>query len=256
MDSGSIPGRSRAARPCTARRGRARPGCARRSQVWQGNARAIFDNRGDTTRVIDFRIQLTGTAPLLMHNSRLADPLDSAAKALAKKTGKKTGKTDDDHREIARLEHLGGLYYDDIAGPYVPSDNIWRALYDSATKRRLGKIVKECVVFDASPDHPNPDGINPLRYNGPRDTDGLWKDENFRYTVSAIVSRKRIMRTRPKFPEWSVEAYGILDPGGPNSPTGLDWEKFVEIARVAGEIVGLGDWRPKYGRFVATVERV
>lgn len=188
--------------------------------------------------MIKFKIAIEGTAELLMHNARLANPLDPATKALKKATGKRT-KTEDDHLETARLEHAGGLYFDPDIGPYLPSDNIWRFLYDGAKKFKLGPRVKEGIIFTEQ--------VNPLAYEGPRDIDGLWKDENFRFMASVKVGQSRIMRCRPMFREWRTEAEGILDPNV------LDLDQLSQIAETAGQIIGFGDWRPRYGRCVATV---
>ena len=70
-----------------------------------------------------FRITITGTAPLLMHNGRLANPLDPSTQALKSLTSKRK-KTDDDLFDIARAEFLGGLYIDPDVGPYVPGENV------------------------------------------------------------------------------------------------------------------------------------
>lgn len=187
-----------------------------------------------------FTITITGTAPLLMHNSRLANPLDPAAKAVKRVTSKRT-KTDDDYEELARLEHAGSLYFDVDAGPYIPADNIWRALYDGAKKSKRGPKVKEGVFISTD--------INPLAYRGPRDVDGLWKDEGFRHLASAKVGMQRVMRTRPIFREWATDAEGELDTAI------LDLPELVQIAETAGHLIGLGDWRPRYGRFSAEVNK-
>lgn len=189
---------------------------------------------------MEFIITITGTAPLLMHNSRLANPLDPAAKALKRVTSKRT-KTDDDHEEVARLEHAGSLYIDTDAGPYIPADNIWRCLYDAAKKSKRGPKVKEGVFISTD--------VNPLAYRGPRDVDSLWKDENFRHLASAKVTTSRVMRCRPIFREWRTDARGELDINT------LDLVELVHIAETAGHLIGLGDWRPRYGRFEATVRK-
>lgn len=187
-----------------------------------------------------FTITIAGTAPLLMHNSRLANPLDSAAKALKRVTGKRT-KTDDDHEELARLEHAGSLYFDVDAGPYIPADNIWRCLYDAAKKSKRGPKVKEGVFIETD--------INPLAYRGPRDIDGLWKEESFRHLASAKVGMQRVMRCRPIFRDWRTDAAGVIDPNV------IDLAELVQIAETAGHLIGLGDWRPRFGRFVAEVKK-
>lgn len=190
--------------------------------------------------MIDFTITLTGTAPLLMHNSRLSNPLDPATKALKKVTGKRQ-KTDDDHEQIARLEFQGGLYIDPDVGPYIPGENIARALVDGAKLTKMGVKVTRGVFISTD--------VNPLAYSGPRSDDGLW-DAGFRHMASVKIGTSRTMRCRPWFVEWKVQADGILD------PSVLELEDLAAIADSAGSLIGLGDWRPRFGRFTATVKRV
>lgn len=185
-----------------------------------------------------FSITITGTSPLLMHSARLSNPLDPVAKAMKRVSAKRT-KTDDDHLELARLEHAGGLYFDEEIGPYVPGDNIWRCIQDAAKKRKLGQQIKSGLIVATD--------INPLAYKGPRTIDGLWEDENFRHQASVKVQTSRIIRTRPIFREWATEAECIYDPAQ------LDPAEIEEISEIAGTIIGLGDWRPRFGRFEATI---
>lgn len=190
---------------------------------------------------MDFRITITGTSAILMHNSRLSNPLDPAAKAVKKLTGKRT-KTDEDYAELARVEWNGGMYFDPEIGPYIPADNLWRALYDAAKKSKKGVKVKEGVFISTD--------RNPLAYAGPRDPDALWKDENFKHFASAKVGMQRVTRCRPHFRGWATEADGVIDTAL------LDFEELKQIADVAGSLVGLGDWRPRYGRFMAEVTQI
>lgn len=190
---------------------------------------------------MDFRITLNGTDILLMHNARLSNPLDPAAKAVKKLTSKRT-KTDEDYEELAHVEWTGGLYHDPQIGPYVPADNIWRCLYDAAKKHKKGPRIKEGVFISTT--------VNPLAYSGPRDVDRLWADENFRHFASAKVGQQRVTRCRPQFREWRTEADGVLDEAV------LDLAELQQIAEVAGQLIGLGDWRPRFGRFSATVIKI
>jgi hypothetical protein len=189
--------------------------------------------------MIEFLITFTGTAPLLMHNSRLANPLDPAAKAVKKYTSKRT-KTDEDHEAIARLEFSGGLYLDPELGPHIPGENIMRCLVDGARLTKQGIKVTRGVFIKTD--------VNPLAYDGPRDADGLWQ-AGWRHMASVKVGQQRIMRCRPWFPEWRVQAEGIIDPAV------LELDDVATIADNAGSLIGLGDWRPRHGRFTATVER-
>lgn len=192
---------------------------------------------------MDFRITLEGSGALLMHNARLSNPLDSAAKAIKKVSGKRN-KTEDDHFEMAHLEFIGSLYHDKDAGPYIPGDNIWRCLFDAAKKSKRGPKVKEGILITTD--------VNPLAGYGSsqRDAEKLWADENFRHFASAKVGQVRVTRCRPIFRKWKVEADGILDANV------LDYAELEQIAETAGLLIGLGDWRPKYGRFTAKVQKI
>lgn len=190
--------------------------------------------------MIDFTITLTGTAPLLMHNSRLSNPLDPATKALKKVTSKRQ-KTDDDHEQIARLEFAGGLYLDPDVGPFIPGQNIARCLVDGAKLTKMGVKVTRGVFISTD--------VNPLSYKGPRAEQSLW-DQGWRHMASVKVGTSRTMRCRPWFPEWAVQAEGVLDPAV------LELDDLVTIASNAGSLIGLGDWRPRFGRFTATVQQI
>lgn len=188
-----------------------------------------------------FRLTCTGSTPLLMHNARLSNPLDVTAKAM-KRISSKRVKTEEDYEELARLEHLGGLYWDADAGPYVPGQNFERCLVDAGRITKSGKKIERGVFIETN--------VNPLAYTGPRDVDGLWKDENFRHAASVKVGMVRVTRTRPQFRTWSVDAEGMFDPAV------INLEELAEIAATAGRMIGLGDWRPRFGRFEAQVEKV
>jgi hypothetical protein len=188
--------------------------------------------------MIKFRIDIQGTAPLLMHSSRLSNPLDPATKALKKVTGKRS-KTDEDHAEASRLEHAGGLYIDADLGPFVPAENISRSLVDGAKLSKRGVKVTRGLFIETD--------VNALVYRGPRDVEGLWKDENFRHMASVKVGTSRVMRCRPHFKDWQVSADGLLDANI------LDLDELSDIATTAGQVIGLGDWRPRFGRYTATI---
>lgn len=182
---------------------------------------------------IQFR--LNGVSPLLMHNGRLANPLDPMAKALKAVTGKRA-KTDADHEEMARIEFLGGLYIGDD-GPCLPGEMIEAMLVVAAKKSKRGPQAKAGIISD---------GMHRLEYAGPRDPDALWDDDRFRLVAGVRVQQARLMRTRPIFRDWSAEIFVDFLPGQ------LNRADVAEMMRIAGEVVGLGDWRPRFGRF--TVE--
>lgn len=178
--------------------------------------------------------KLTGVAPLVMHNGRLANPLDPISKALKAVTGKRA-KTDADFEEMARIEFLGGLYVGDD-GPCIPGELIEAVIIAAAKKVKRGPQAKAGLLSD---------GNHRLEYAGPREPDALWADERFRLVAGVRVGQARVMRTRPVFRDWSAEIFVDYLPGQ------LNPAEVAEMVRTAGEIVGLGDWRPRFGRFTA-----
>ena len=188
-----------------------------------------------------FRLTCTGVEPLLMHNAQLSDPLNDIAKKMKKVSGKRT-KTEDDYLELGRLEHMGGLYWDSELGPFIPGQNFERMLIDAAKNVKLGTKCKAALVVLTN--------VNPIVYDGPRTIEGLWADANFTHRASAKVGMQRIQRTRPMFRQWQVYCDGHLDTQQINP------EDLTNVVDIAGRLVGLGDWRPRFGRFTGSVEIV
>lgn len=191
-----------------------------------------------------FRIEMTGTRPLIMNNSRAANPMYAGTKELKALTGKQK-KTEDDHQRIFKAGYAVALYYDSDFGLYLPGDNIWRCLYDGATKHRLGEKVKQGLLIDTEQ--------NPLLdYPKIPTVDELYADDTTRLISMRVTGtgsqKKRVPFCRPRFKEWHVKAYGTIDDGI------LDIHELELIAETAGERVGVGDWRPRYGQFQAEIK--
>lgn len=185
-------------------------------------------------------ITLTGAAPLLMHGNGLADPISEDAKRMKRLSGKRI-KTDEDHIAMRRIEFESSLYLDPDEGPYLPGPNIAKALLMAARIRRNGPKVERGLIL-VSP-------VNPLRYDGPRDVSGLWSDLKFRHTAPAKLNGKAtVIRCRPVFTEWSCTATALLN------PSVLPADELADIVNDAGQMVGVGDWRPWHGRFTAKTE--
>jgi hypothetical protein len=204
------------------------------------------------------QLRITGTETLIMHSSRLSDPTDELARAM-KKISAKRSKSIEDYEEMAHMEFLGSLYHHPDAGVYLPGDNVARCLLDAARKRKLGTKVASGVIVTSS--------FNELEYSKPTkpkdikkaDWDALPLPEQlwasgaeYRHKASVKVQTSRVMRTRPMFQTrkedtWSTTVDIDLD------TEILDVDDFVQIADIAGSQIGLGDWRPRYGRFQSLV---
>lgn len=190
---------------------------------------------------IKFRLAMVGTHPLLMHNARLSDPLEPICEEISKVTGKRK-KTKADHLELMRLEFLGGLYHNEEFGVHIPGLNVHACLVEAAKLSRLGKNVERALYID--------DMYIPLNYDGPSEPAALSKDRNFLLRDSRKVQRNRVMRNRPRFRQWSLVTSGIFD------ESILDLDAVKDIAVLAGAMIGLGDSRPMYGRFLAQVDAI
>jgi hypothetical protein len=189
------------------------------------------------------KVRLTGkgTRPLLMHNVRLASPLNAYSKQLKALNAKRT-KTDEDRMAIARVEFEGSLYLDPGVGPYIPGPNLLASLVEGGRLRKAGKKVERGVNVD--------DLVMPLIYRGPRDVDGLWGDGESEYVDlrTVVVQRNKVDRCRPIFREWAFEAEILLDPAV------IDLDEFRDVAANAGAMAGIGDYRRLYGRFSVEIE--
>ncbi|MEO3922661.1 hypothetical protein ABGB07_02080 [Micromonosporaceae bacterium B7E4] len=189
------------------------------------------------------KVRLTGkgTRPLLMHNVRLASPLNAYAKQL-KALNSKRVKTDEDRLAVARVEFEGSLYFDDEVGPYVPGPNLLASLVEGGRLTKAGKKIERGVNVD--------DLIMPLIYRGPRDVESLWGGGESEYVDlrTVVVQRNKVDRCRPIFREWAFEAEILLDPAV------IDLAEFTDVARNAGGMAGIGDYRRMYGRYSVEIE--
>jgi hypothetical protein len=181
-------------------------------------------------QTLNFRI--TSVSPLLMHNGQLADPLNSFAQSIAEVT-KKRKKTDADHREVGRREFFGSLY---VSGgsPCIPAEMLEATLIKGAMKEKRGPAAKAGLLVENNA---------ALEYDGPREPRDLWDDERFRLRVAAKVGTSKVMRTRPRFDQWAADvAVKFL-------PSLLNAKEVRDFLVTAGEQIGIGDWRPRFGRF-------
>jgi len=181
--------------------------------------------------------KLTGTRPLLMHNGHLANPISVHAKAIKEITGKRQ-KTDADHIEIARREWLGGLYRDAKGRVCVTEDMMLGMLQEAAGIHRKRKNARRVLCSEPT---------FPVEYKGPKDPDELWSIDAFRDMRLAVVNRARVVRTRPRFVDWSLVVSFLVN------TEDLDERDVDKIVRDAGDLIGLGDFRPRFGTF--TVDR-
>ena len=179
-------------------------------------------------------IQIVGKAPFLMHSDRFANPLDPLAKAHKELTSKRK-KTDDDHIAIAKSEFIGGCYWRKGRGFYLPAQNLDSCLIAAAKLQKLGVKFKQGVqVLE--------DELPFLGYES-KTPEQLWSDPDFIDCRGVKVGTSKIMRYRPILRDWKLSATVVVN------------EEVVNVSEVkkaiqdAGALIGLGDYRPRFGRF-------
>jgi hypothetical protein len=180
----------------------------------------------------------TGIRPLVMHNGLMADPTNKFTRRIKEITGKGSKKmTDSDYEERDRLEWEAGFYWSDELGPVIPSDNIERC---GAQKSRIGKDV-QAAVFCQAPEVK-------IEYEGPRNKDKMFSDDRFILRKGVAIVKSRIIRVRPMIPTgWKLTFTLEFD------DTILNEKNLVKAMIDAGALIGLGDWRPKFGRFTVQI---
>jgi hypothetical protein len=118
---------------------------------------------------VNIQIDLIGTSPLLHHNPRMVDPEYSLNREIKALTMKKK-RTDEDLKQIERLEWYGGLYEEN--GVIVqPVAKVRKCLINTARILRLGKGIERTLILD---------GLNTqLEYEGPKSVDEVFEIQRF-----------------------------------------------------------------------------
>ena len=180
------------------------------------------------------KVKIAGSSPLLMHSDRFANPLDPLTKAHKEMTGKRK-KTDDDFIAIAKSEFIGGCYWNEDTGFFIPSQNLESCLIAAAKLQKLGVKFKQGVVVleDELP-------LDSFKNMTP---EKLWENPKNVDARGVKVGMAKIMRYRPIFRNWSLSATVMVNE---------DVVNLNEVKKAltdAGALIGLGDYRPRFGRF-------
>ena len=179
-------------------------------------------------------VRFTGTSALLMHSDKLANPLDPATIKHQELTKIRT-KTRDIHEAIMRSLWFGSLYLNDDSKIVMPAQNIRKAIIEGARFHKRGKDVERGMIVNAE--------YALLKYDGPKNIERLWDEKAFRDIRSVVISRRRVMTCRPRFNEWSCQIEVIYD------DTVINTGDLIIAIEQAGQLVGIGDYRPWFGRF-------
>lgn len=198
------------------------------------------------------QVTWTGIRPLIMHNATMADPDNPHVQERdrLKRAGKKLKKDDEDgkaanRREIEKAEWLGAVYWDEKVGFYVPGQNVFRCITEGAKSLKAGKRAEAGLL-------PLDEVIPIQTVEYPMDLDAVYEMGTFCFRhVVRIPPRtgSRVMIVRPIIPTgWTITFEMEFD--GQHLPK----EDAIEANKYAGSIIGIGIWRPRFGRFLVEIE--
>lgn len=204
-------------------------------------------NKQQTMKLQQTTATITGLRPLIMHSASMIDPENEFVKqiALFQRELKKAKKDDvvgrsAIRRKIEKSEWRGSVYWTEELGLYLPGANLTRAIVEGARKAKAGKIAEQGLV---------PIADMPIRTvaKSTKDIDELAIDPRFQFRSPVRIPPRtgsRIMKVRPVCPTgWSCEVAVEFD------SSVFPLEDLREALETAGGLVGVGDWRPMFGRF-------
>ncbi|GAG67919.1 unnamed protein product, partial [marine sediment metagenome] len=144
-------------------------------------------------------------------------------------------KTLEIHEAIMHSQFVNSLYLDADDKIIMPAQNIRKCLIEGARFHKRGKDIERGVVFLSE--------YVPLEYDGPKNPEKLWEKKQFRDIRSVVIQRRRVMTCRPRFNEWACQINIAFD------TTLIDENDLSVAVEQAGALVGIGDYRPLFGRF-------
>lgn len=173
--------------------------------------------------------KIQGISPLLQHRYRFADELDESAK-------RRSGKKD------YSLEWRSALYWDDQLGIVQPATHLEGALIKAATSFIIpGRGKKSYKDLFRSAIFVTPDYLSHGLKGTPEKLVEQGKIAIDRRLVR--VNNSGVERLRPMLKDWSLEfTIEIHDEQ-------ISKDTVKQILDHAGRYIGIGDFRPKYGRF-------
>lgn len=187
--------------------------------VTNGGAKAI-----ETEMPYFVTVQITGAAPLLFHRWN-CEAVEEKAKA---KKGSAAKKSDNVESYVYRNEdnHIC------LPGEYIRQSMCYAAKFkqDPRSPRKSAFDLFKAGIAVLDEFCPLNGGVSDWDYLDQR---------------RVTVQRNGITRTRPAFTKgWLAEArFTVL------TPEYIDQVLFHEVLEMAGRLIGVGDFRPTYGRF-------
>ena len=190
------------------------------------------------------RVETTieGVLPILLYRGEMSDPFDPWAKKLKTLTAK-TNKNDELLSEIRDVEWRAAIWWSDRFGLYLPAGNLFAGIRDAAKAFKKGKAVTEGLIVYAEDKNGDAECVK-IFYSGPQTLEKLATNPEYRDSRSVVMSGRRIIRTRGRVPAGWRMTFIIQF----NART-LEAREVVSFLQAAGFAGGMGDYRPRFGRF-------
>jgi len=185
----------------------------------------------------EYIIRLTGIKKMLVSNPQTVDPYVEITQHLKRLQGKRQ-RSEEQQRELDRVQWEAGLYFDPERGPVLPQRNVIRAIEEGAKSFRGGPYIRKFVNLGV-------EEFAPIQYDGPRQLDAMYADGRFKDRRDVGIQKKRVMVERPCFPAgWTLDVEFAADHAQ------FDEHILTRALDYAGKYVGIGTARLLgFGRF-------
>lgn len=181
---------------------------------------------------MEFKVEIKGITPIIMHNGDSINPRTPAAlekAAISRKRG--SNRTESDESRLQELECVISLWLNGDKQPAIPPSAIRACIETAARKQKQGGQVREGLI------------VMETTFLYDQDKYGSSLEElgkTTQYTTGVRVGTSRILRTRAMFEvPWScvfkLDADEEL----------VDRTQLESWLDIAGRRIGLGDWRPE-----------
>lgn len=197
-------------------------------------------------------VKITGIRPLIMSNPQMIDPDNKFTRRASELQAElKSIKKDNfaarevKRREIEKNEWMGSIYWSEEGGGiYLPGEMIQACIKEGAKKNKLGKQIDSAF-------QPIEDAAVEVGKRLPKTLEELYKFPEFSFRKAVKIPPRTgamVMKVRPMVPRpWTATFVVEFD------ETVLSKDQVIKSIIDAGTYVGVGNWRPKFGRFTVEV---
>lgn len=207
------------------------------SKIGRGKGRAAMKAKGDEVKITVPNIQVgvitakvAGTQPLIMH------AWDTKSKRqIEEKQQKKANRTREARNPDA--EWNAARYLDSKGRDCIPARHFKNAMVEAATflPDVTKKLIKGAIYVQGD--------LIPIEYDGVRAGRSIVPHKREDMVRIGGMSKTADIRYRPMYPNWTVSVTIEFD------TSAFSAEQVVNLLNRAGFNVGVGEWRPTFGRF-------